>query len=69
MKTAISQLLGSRKFLVILVTQVLIACLTYFGKLDTAEATKIAAAIVGVWVASHAYQEGNALPPDPPVKP
>jgi uncharacterized protein involved in cysteine biosynthesis len=60
MKQAMGKLLNSRKFLVVLATQVLIAVLTYFGKLDTDTATKIAAALVGAWMAAHAYQEGNA---------
>jgi len=55
----LTSLVSSRKFLVVLLTQAIVAALTYYGKVDNDTAVKVAAALVGAWMASHAYQESN----------
>lgn len=54
---AILNLLTSRKFLVMLVTQLAIAAPAVFGKINPELAAELGAAVAAVWMAAHAHEE------------
>ncbi len=54
---AIVSLLGSRKFIVMVVAQLAIFAPTVFGKLDPQIAAELGVALAGVWMAAHAHEQ------------
>lgn len=69
MKEAIVRLFGSRKFLVMLVSQLAIFAPAYFGKLNPELAAELGTAIVIAWGATHAHEEAAKIKADGPVDP
>lgn len=53
------QLFGSRKFIIMVVAQVGVAYPALAGKINVELAVGIGAALVGVWMGSHAYEEAS----------
>ena len=54
---ALMALLGSRKFLVMLATQMAIAAPAYFGKIQPELAAELGSVVVAIWMAAHAHEE------------
>ncbi len=66
MKEAILNLLQSRKFLVMLVSQLAIFLPTVFGKLDPQIAAELGAGLAAVWLGAHAHEEAARVQESPP---